>query len=262
MTKTTMNRIDATFETLRKQGRKALIGYLTAGDPDVERSFDNIMTAVRGGLDVLELGVPFSDPTADGPTIQVAAQRALASGMTVGGVLDLVRRLRVESEIPVVLFGYANPFFRYGYERVCADAAESGADGMLVVDLPFEESAELKPHMTRHGLQFIPLIAPTTPGERVAAMLKDAGGFVYYIMVTGVTGARQSVAADVREHVEGVRKVTPLPVAVGFGVSSGTQAREAADAADAVVVGSALVQAAQDGRLETLVRELRQALET
>jgi tryptophan synthase alpha chain len=256
-----MNRIDATFRNLKKQGRKGLVGYLTAGDPDLASSERDVREALAGGVDVLELGVPFSDPTADGPIIQEAAQRALAAGMTVRKTLELVSRLRADTDVPVVLFGYANPFFRYGFADICADATAAGADGMLVVDLPGEESDEMRVEMERHGLFLIPLIAPTTPPERAGSLLKRAKGFVYYIMVKGVTGARDRVAADIGSHVNALRKCTPLPIAVGFGVSSGDQARRAAASADAVVVGSALVRAAREQRLGPLVRELRGALE-
>lgn len=255
-----MNRLDATFAELRRTGRKGLVGYLTVGDPDLETSERVIREAVANGVDVLELGVPFSDPTADGPTIQAAARRALAAGTTLRGVLDLVRRLRRDVATPIVLFGYANPFYVYGFDRVCRDAAAAGADGFLVVDLPFEESGELRDCATAEGLCVVPLIAPTTGAARAAMILKDAHGFVYYIMVTGVTGTRDAVALDVAEHVGALRAVTTLPIAVGFGVSTGAQARAAAQSADAVVVGSALVKAAHEGRLPALVRELRAGL--
>jgi len=256
-----MNRIAARFEELKKQGRKGLVGYLTAGDPDVETSERDIRAAISGGVDVLELGVPFSDPTSDGPTIQAAAHRALAAGMTLDKVFAMVRRLRSDTDVPIVLFGYANPFFRRGYERTCRDAAAAGVDGMLVVDLPFEEAEELRAHMQPCGLCFIPLIAPTTSEDRAAAILGRAEGFVYYIMVTGVTGARKDTAPDIAEHVAPLRRYTNLPIAVGFGVGSGAQARLAAASADAVVVGSALVGAAREGRLQDLVLELRSALD-
>jgi tryptophan synthase alpha chain len=255
-----MNRIEAKFKELKKAGRKGLVGYLTAGDPGPAVSEQIIRAAVENGVDILELGVPFSDPTADGPTIQEAAQRALAAGMTPGGVLEMVQNLRRHTDVPIVLFGYANPFFVRGYARLCREAAEAGADGLLVVDLPFEESAELRTAAAGERLCFIPLIAPTTPPERGAAILKDARGFVYYIMVTGVTGAREALAEDVAAHVEGLRRMTDLPIAVGFGISNGRQARAVAAHADAVVVGSALVKAAHTGGLVELVRELRAAL--
>ena len=255
-----MNRITRTFQDLKQAGRKGLVGYLTAGDPDPVRSERHIREAIAGGLDILELGVPFSDPTADGPTIQAAAFRALAAGMTVAKALEMVRSLRRDFDLPIVLFGYANPFLKYGYERICADAVAAGVDGMLVVDLPFEESRELRDHMAGRELCLIPLVSPTTSPERAAETLKDAQGFVYYIMVKGVTGARESTAAGVGEHIRALRRCTSLPIAAGFGVSSGDQARAVAREADAVVVGSALVKAAQDGRLPGLGRELRQAI--
>ncbi|MDD4870320.1 MAG: tryptophan synthase subunit alpha [Kiritimatiellae bacterium] len=255
-----MNRIVKKFEELKKAGKKGLVGYLTAGDPDVEVSERNIRTAIEGGLDVLELGVPFSDPTADGPVIQEASQRALAGNMTVAKALKMVSNIRRYSNLPVILFGYANPFFRYGYNRICADAASSGVDGMLIVDLPFEESGELLPYINEHEMCFIPLIAPTTSGERSGRVLKDARGFVYYIMVTGVTGARKEIAGDIIRRVEELRRYTSLPIAVGFGVSNGKQARLVGESADAVVVGSALVKAAKEGCLADLVKDLRIAL--
>ena len=255
-----MNRIDQRFVELKAAGRKGLVGYLTAGDPTLEQSEAAIREALTAGVDVLELGVPFSDPTADGPTIQAAAKRALDGGTTLVGVLAMVRRLRADFDTPIVLFGYANPFLAYGYERLCADAAAAGVDGFLVVDLPYEEVGELKPFADAAGLHVIPLVAPTTPPERMSEILASAGGFVYYIMVTGVTGARVAMADDVAERVALVRAATDLPVAVGFGVSNGAQAAQVGAGADAVVVGSALVKAATQGELGPLVEELATAL--
>lgn len=256
-----MKRIAQCFEALRAEGRKGLVGYLTAGDPDAAASERHVLEALDAGVDLIELGVPFSDPTADGPTIQAAAHRALAAGMTLAGVLGMVRRIRTRSEAPIVLFGYTNPFFRYGYEKVCRDAAAAGADGFLIVDMPHEESAEFKALAASYGLALIPLIAPTTPPARAKVILEGAAGFVYYIMVTGVTGARAQVATNVEAQVAALRGLTSLPIAVGFGVRSGEQARQAATGADAVVVGSALVSAATEGQLPGLVRELRAGLD-
>ena len=255
-----MSRIEQTFEQLREAGRKGLVGYLTAGDPDLAQSEADLREALSSGLDVLELGVPFSDPTADGPTIQAAGQRALAAGVTVSSVLALARKLRQTYATPIILFGYLNPFLAYGYERLCVEAAAAGVDGLLVVDLPFEESAELRQHADRKGLDLIPLVAPTTDAVRAARILRGARGFVYYIMVKGVTGARQEVAGDVAGHLARLRSATRLPIAAGFGVSTPEQARTVAAAADAVVVGSALVQAACDHRVGAFVRSLRGAL--
>lgn len=256
----TSNRIEKTFERLRREARCGLIGYLTAGDPNPDACFRNLQTAVASGLDVLELGVPFSDPTADGPVIQEASRRALAAGMTVPGALNLAARVRAVSSIPIILFGYANPFFRYGYERLCADARASGIDGLLVVDLPLEELEELEVHARRHALAVIRLLAPTTSAERAAAILSGAQGFVYFIRLTGVTGTRADLGSEFWEKLKTLRRLTSLPIAVGFGLSSGREATELADVADAVVVGSALVQAAREGHLESLVKELKEGL--
>lgn len=255
-----MNRIKKKFEALKAEGRKGLVAYLTAGDPDYDTSLAAIRCALDGGVDVLELGVPFSDPTADGPTIQVAAQRALAGGMTVQRVLEMVKALRVDYDVPIVLFGYANPFFRQGYRDICVAAREAGADGMLIVDLPNEETGEIREHLEQNEMCLIPLIAPTTSAERARQVLAHAKGFVYYIMVKGVTGQRREVAEDVAAHVAMLRETTGLPIAVGFGIGSGEQARQAAVGADAVVVGSALVKAVEDGTLPELVKALRSAL--
>jgi len=255
-----MNRITQTFQTLRMQGRKALIGYLTAGDPDLKTSERNIRAALANGLDILELGVPFSDPTADGPAIQAAGQRALASGANLKQILALAARLRRSFKTPMILFSYANPLFRYGYDALCRDAKQAGIDGFLVVDLPFEESAELHAPMKRHGLLFIQLIAPTTSPERSRRLLAEADGFVYYILVKGVTGARKRLILSAKKNIDQLRTCTDLPIAAGFGIGDGAQARAAARHADAVVVGSALVEAARKGRLAELVRELASAV--
>ncbi|MEI8351992.1 MAG: tryptophan synthase subunit alpha [bacterium] len=256
-----MSRISRTFEALKTADRKALVGFLVAGDPDLDTSERHCRAALENGVDILELGVPFSDPTADGPVIQAAGQRALAAGTTVAQVLELAGRLRRDFTAPIVLFGYANPFFNYGYGKLAKDAAQAGVDAFLVVDLPFEESDEFRVHLDKAGLDFITLIAPTTPETRLAAILKAARGFVYYIMVKGVTGVRAGVASDVSAHLACLKQHTRLPVVAGFGVSSGAQVREAGRHAEGVVVGSALVQAAHEGRLMPLVRELRQALD-
>ena len=257
-----MNRIDQTFARLKTEGRTGLVGYLCAGDPDMQGSEQSIRAAIDNGVDILELGMPFSDPTADGPTIQEASQRALASGATVTSVLELVKRIRsTDDDTPIILFGYANPLFKYGYARICKDAAEAGIDGFLVVDLPYEESAELTSHMKPEGLYFVPLIAPTTGMERAAMVLEHAAGFVYYIMVTGVTGARTALASDLKEQMAALHAVTDLPIAAGFGVSSGEQAAATGAEADAVVVGSALVKSACQNRIAEFTQELRTALD-
>ncbi len=255
-----MNRIVDVLGKLRARKCRALIGYLTAGDPDLKTSERNIRVALKHGVDLLELGVPFSDPTADGSVIQAAGRRALAAGVNLKQILALAARLRKSFDTPIVLFSYANPLFRYGYEALCRDAARAGIDGILVVDLPDEEAGELRCFMRRHGLLFIQLIAPTTPPARVRQLLARAEGFVYYVLVKGVTGARKSLGLDLRRRIEVLRGCTRLPVAAGFGIRNGAQAREVARYADAVVVGSALVEAAHERRLAALTHELADAV--
>jgi tryptophan synthase alpha chain len=256
-----MNRIDTRFAELKAAGRKGLVAYLTAGDPDLKASEENVRIALQGGVDVLELGVPFSDPTADGPTIQAAAYRALEAGTNLNDVLAMVKSLRKDFDTPIVLFGYANPFFRYGYERICRDAVDAGVDGFLVVDMPYEICGELKQHTDATDLRLIPLVAPTTAPERAGKILAAVQGFAYYIMVKGVTGARQELVMDLGERIADLRGVTGLPIAAGFGVSNGEQAAEVARTADAVVVGSALVRAAHEGGLTELVADLRRGID-
>jgi tryptophan synthase alpha chain len=255
-----MNRIQQTFAKRKAQNEATLVGFLMAGDPTIEDSERDIRAALDAGVDVIELGVPFSDPTADGPVIQAAGQRALAAGMTLGRTIELAGRIRRDYQNPIILFGYVNLFFSHGYEATCREAGAAGVDGLLVVDMPYEESGELRQAAARHGLVMIPLIAPTTPDKRMGLILKDAGGFVYYIMVRGVTGARDAVALDVGPQLLLLRAHTNLPIAAGFGVRDGAQAQSVAAYADGVVVGSALVKAAQEKRVGPLVREIRAAL--
>ncbi len=256
-----MNRLLECFARLHKDNRKALVGYLSAGDPNLAQSERNMRIALRHGVDILEIGVPFSDPTADGPVIQAAGRRALDAGANLRRILAMVKRLRRGfPAAPMILFSYANPLLAYGYEKLCRDAASAGVDGLLVVDLPFEESEELRQWMRPAGLQFIQLIAPTTPPERMRRILAGADGFVYYILVKGVTGGKSKLTPAAIRHLRQLSGCTRLPVAVGFGVSSAAQVRQIARHADAVVVGSALVAAARERRLAGLVRELAAAL--
>ena len=256
-----MNRIDQLFNSLRHQNKKGLIGYLTAGDPDMDSSLKNFIIAAKAGVDILEVGVPFSDPTADGPVIQAASQRALSKGCNVYRVMRLVEQFRKNSNAPVILFGYANPFYRYGFERLCKDAVKAGVDGLLVVDMPYEESEGFRKLAGKHGLDWIILIAPTTDEKRARFLLKEATGFVYYITVTGVTGTRKLVPSDVIPHIKQLRKITTLPIAAGFGISNGQQAAQIAKTTDAVVVGSSLIKAMLNGKIEQFVREIRSSLD-
>lgn len=237
-----MNRIDETFARCRQQGHKALVMFVSAGDPTLEVTEELIPAIAAAGADVIEVGVPFSDPMADGPAIQAASQRALASGTTLRKILAMVSRIRERVDTPMVLFSYYNVIMQYGVEALARDSAAAGIDGWLVVDVPAEEADEVRPSVVQHGLHLIQLLAPTTPRERAAKLLADATGFVYYITVTGVTGARDALPDDLSEHLQTIRALTPVPVVAGFGISSPEMARTVAEHADGIVVGSALIQ--------------------
>lgn len=237
-----MTRITDTFATLRAHRQAALIPYITAGDPDLETTFALVHELARQGADMIELGVPFSDPMADGPTHQRAAERALQNGTSLAGILELVQRLRRSLDLPIILFSYYNPIFRYGGHRFAGDAQAAGVDGVLCVDLPPEEAPELKRETDGCDIDLIFLLAPTSSLDRASAVLSHARGFVYYVAVTGVTGARASLPADLSGMVRRLRAVSPVPVGVGFGISSPQHAAEVAQIADAVIVGSAISQ--------------------
>jgi len=235
-----VNRIDATFKRLRRDGKKALITYICAGDPNLAATARLAKEFERVGVDVLELGVPFSDPLADGIVNQLAAQRALEAGTTPRGVLDMVAKLRADGlSIPVVLYVYYNVVHKWGAEQFAGDCAAAGVDGILPLDLPPDESAER--FGANSNVHTIRLIAPTTPGERIAKICRHAKGFVYYVSREGVTGMQQKISDTIGPQVALIRKHTKLPVTVGFGISDGAQARAVAEQADGVVVGSAIV---------------------
>jgi len=260
--------IDATFRRLRAIGERGLVVYLTAGDPTPAASLRYFRAAADAGADIIEVGVPFSDPTADGPTIEAASHRALSSGMNVEGVLELVRKFRTTHATPVVLFGYYNPFFRYGWSSLCKNARKAGVDGFLAVDLPFEERGEVLPAVRKAGLDWIPLAAPTSGMARVRAADRAGSGFLYLISVTGVTGVRKTLPAEVAAWTRKLAKETRLPIVVGFGISSPAMAAAATRHADAAVVGSACVEiverngSGQRGpeELSRFVRSLKKAL--
>ena len=237
-----MSRIQKKFLELKKAGEAALIPFITAGDPDLQTTFEIMRALEAGGADCIELGIPFSDPTADGPTIQRASERALKNQITLTQILQMLRRFRSDSEIPVILFGYFNPFFRFGLKDFCRESARAGADGVLCVDLPPEESEELKHWTDADGMDLIFLLSPASGKERVKLVAQKGRGFIYYVSVTGVTGARQSVDRQLRSQVAEVRRVTSIPVGVGFGISTPQQAAWIVEFADAVVIGSALVE--------------------
>ena len=241
-----MSRIGTTFATLRQRGETALIPFLMAGDPDLDTTLRLAHAAEENGADLLELGMPFSDPIADGPVLQRSAQRALKHGTSLPRLLELVQEFRRTSALPLILFGYYNPIFRYGPKRFAADARQSGADGCLVVDLPPEDADELQKWTDAEGLDMIFLLAPTSGPDRVKRILARARGFVYYVSLTGTTGARANLPATLAGKVQALRRETNLPIGVGFGISSPAQAAEVGAFADAVIVGSAIMKLVED----------------
>jgi len=258
-----MNRIVERFAQLKREGQKAFIAYIGAGDPSLEATRQIGLAFARLGVDVLELGVPFSDPLADGLVNQLAAQRGLESGTTPPKVLATVAALRKESQIPIVLYIYFNLMHRYGIERFIQDAARAGVDGLLVLDLPPEESENYEDLMRRAGLCNIYLVAPTTPDDRIELIVKRGAGFIYYVSREGVTGMQQKVSETIAQMTAKIRAHTNLPIAVGFGVSTPQQARLVAQSADAVVVGSAIVnQIAESGNSPDLISRVTKCVES
>jgi tryptophan synthase alpha chain len=263
-----MSKIKETFDTFRGKRQKALVGFVTAGDPTVSDSLDIVREMCRSGLDILELGVPFSDPTADGPVIQRSSARAIKAGVNMRAVLEMVKEIRKFNNIPIVLFSYYNPILAYGGERFYRDSVESGADGVLVVDLPPEESEELT-GIWGNDLDLIRLVAPTTPPSRMARIASRASGFIYLVSMTGVTGSGgldentiATVAGDLRESSGG------LPICIGFGISSPEQAAQMSALADGIVIGSAFERIIESNpaggncaeRVGELVRDLKEAM--
>ena len=235
-------RIDKRFAALKAEGRAGLVTFLMAGDPDHETSLAIIAALPEAGADLIEIGMPFTDPMADGPAIQAAGLRALQSGETLTKTIDLVRQVREgDSDTPIVLMGYYNPIYIYGVDRFLTDAKAAGVDGLIVVDLPPEEDVELCLPAMKAGVNFIRLATPTTDEKRLPAVLANTSGFVYYVSITGITGSAAPDTARVAQAVARIKRHTDLPVAVGFGVRDAARARAIAEAADAVVVGSALV---------------------
>jgi len=237
-----VNRIDAQLETVRAEGRKAFVAYITAGDPTLETTFELARAFDGAGVDVVELGVPFSDPLADGVVNQRAAERALRNGVSLTDVLEAVRTIRTSCEMPIVLFTYINPVMRFGLETFPAAAREAGVDGILALDYPAEEAGAFRAALDEQGLCMVQLIAPTTTDERMRMLAESSRGFIYYVSRTGVTGERSAVEASVRPMVERIKSYSKTPVAVGFGISTPEQVAEVARYADGVVVGSAIVR--------------------
>jgi len=259
-----VKRLDEAFARARAEGRAAFVAYLTCGDPTLARTKELVREFAQSGVDVVEFGVPFSDPMADGVANQEAANRALAQGVTLRDVLRTVRELRDEEvRLPIVLFTYYNPIFAYGVEAFAPDAAASGVDGVLLVDVPVEEADECTWLLERAGLATIFLVAPTTDEARLPAILRRCTGFVYYVSRTGVTGERQSLERDIRAHVEAIRRHTDLPVAVGFGISTPEHVAQVARCADGVIVGSAIVRRiGAGGDTDGMVREVGEFVRT
>jgi tryptophan synthase alpha chain len=244
-----MTRIDAKFAALKAEKRKAFVAYIMAGDPDLATSLDLMKGLPAAGVDIIELGMPFTDPMADGPTIQLAGQRALEAGQTLQKTLDMVAEFRRgDATTPIVMMGYYNPIYSRGVDRFLADAKAAGVDGLIVVDLPPEEDDELCIPAQKAGLNFIRLATPTTDDRRLPKVLQNTSGFVYYVSITGITGAAAAQAGDVGPEVARIKSATDLPVIVGFGIRTPETARAIASVADGAVVGSAIVKMVEEGR--------------
>ncbi len=242
-----MSRIKNKFEALKQENRAALITFIMAGDPDTKRSGDILAALPNAGADIIELGMPFTDPAADGLTIQLAGQRALAAGANMKQTLSMVREFRVgDDTTPIILMGYANPIFSYGYAAFAKDAKEAGVDGLIIVDVPPEESSPLEQEMQANGLDLIRLVTPTTDEARLEHALRGAGGFLYYVSITGVTGTAKANLDTLKPHIDMIKSKTDLPIAIGFGIKTPNDAQEMSKLADAVVVGSAIVDKIKD----------------
>ncbi len=243
-TEISQNRIEKCFDDLKANNKSALITFITAGDPDYQTSYDILKQLSESGSDIIELGMPFSDPMADGPAIQLSSQRALKAGQNLPKTLEMVRKFREHNQkTPIVLMGYYNPIYKYTVEKFVEDAHEAGVDGLIIVDLPPETDSELCLPAVKKGISFIRLATPTTNSQRLPKVLSNTTGFVYYVSIAGITGTKAPDPEAVKKHVTEIKRHTDLPVAVGFGVKTPEQARNLSDGADGVVVGSALVTA-------------------
>lgn len=242
-----MSRIEQTFTRCKAETRKALITFITAGDPDYETSLSVLKSLPASGADIIELGMPFADPGADGPVIQLANQRALKGGATMLRTLEMVRAFRAENQnTPIVLMGYFNPLMAYGLERFAKDATAAGVDGLIIVDLPPEEDGKLRALCKASGLDLIRLITPTSDARRLPKLIEGISGFLYYVSITGVTGTAKADLNALKPHIEEIRKLTDLPIAIGFGIKTPEDAAHMAQIGDAVVVGSAIIQTMQN----------------
>jgi len=250
------NRIEQKFELLRNDKKAAFVAYVTGGDPNLDKSLEILLSIDKAGADIIEIGVPFSDPLADGIVNQMAAGRALDSGTTVTHIIALIKSFREHSQTPLVIFTYLNPIYTYGYERFHEDASNAGADGILTLDLPPSEEKINKELCHAKGLLPIRLIAPTTPKTRISEITKSALGFIYYVSREGVTGKQTSLAEGVQEQIEAIKDLTDLPIVVGFGISSPEQSKDIASISDGVVVGSAIVDFISQNQNQSNLNEL------
>jgi len=256
-----MNRIDRVFMDLRNKGQKALIAYITAGYPDIDASVELVHTISDAGADIVEIGIPYSDPLADGPVLQRAASKALEKGLKVCDVFDAVRRIRERSDIALVFLVYFNTVFRYGVESFIKDSKDAGIDGFIIPDLPLEERSEANGVIKRYGLHHIPLVAPTSH-ERIKEIVKEAGGFVYCVSTTGVTGERDKLDTDMAAYMEEVKRFTDLPRAIGFGISSPEMVMSLKHHCEGVIVGSAIARLIDDpSSVKDFVKSIKKALE-
>lgn len=257
-----MNRIEKTFKELKALNKKAFIPYIMAGDPSVEKTKELVLVLEECGADIIELGVPFTDPLADGPTIQRAAERALKGGVTLKGVLALVKDLRTKTRVPLVLMTYYNPVFKYGEERFVKDAKDAGVDGVIIPDLPPDEAGELIKTAKKAGLATIFLLAPTSTEDRIKKVAAAARGFIYYVSMTGITGAQILLDGSIGKSINNIRSITDKPVAVGFGISTPEEARAVSGISDGVIVGSAIVRKIQEAPegLKDFILQLREAV--
>lgn len=237
-----MNRIDKKFRKLRKAGKKAFIAYVTAGDPSLKLTKDIVLSLEESGVDIIELGIPFSDPMADGPTIQAASHRALENGATLRKIFKMTGKLRRATQIPIAFMTYFNPVFKHGINQFIKDCKANGVDGVIIPDLPIEEAKDLARFAKDNGISTIFLVAPTSTKKRIGLIASKSTGFIYYVSLTGVTGVRRDLPPEVKSNVRLIRSMTQKPVAVGFGISSVPQARDIAKVADGVIVGSAIVK--------------------
>lgn len=256
-----MNRIEQTFAELKKTGRKALIPYIMAGDPSLERTIRFVLDLESAGADIIELGVPFSDPLADGPTIQQAAERSLKSGTTLKRVLSLVKEIRKVSDIPLILMTYFNPVFKFGIDSFVRDAVRNGVDGVIIPDLIPDEAGDFVKLAKQHGLNTIFLLAPTSTGERIKKVSQVSSGFIYYVSITGITGSKLTTGKTMKATLNAIKKHAKQPVAVGFGISNAREAKEVAKLADGVIIGSAIVKLInQKKSIKTFVKDIKKAI--